>query len=165
VLARRRVEPAYRPAVGGRGRRTQGGDRVGCGVADPVRHAARDHGGANVGEAGGAGVHQARRRGLYPALRRAQLRRVNMHSLRHSFASALIAAGTPVTEVQHYVGHASPTSRSGCIRTGSSKRRPTRSRPWARRCSARRRPGRDRYGESAGVDGHLVDTRAGATAV
>jgi integrase len=34
------------------------------------------------------------------ALQRAGLRRVNMHSLRHSFASALIMAGAPVTEVQ-----------------------------------------------------------------
>ena len=42
----------------------------------------------------------ALRRGLWPALRRAQLRTVNMHSLRHSFASALIAKGSPVTEVQ-----------------------------------------------------------------
>jgi len=46
--------------------------------------------------------------GLYPALRRAGLRRVNFHSLRHSCASALIAAGAPVTEVQHRLGHASP---------------------------------------------------------
>jgi integrase len=33
---------------------------------------------------------------------------VNFHSLRHSCASALIAAGAPVTEVQHRLGHASP---------------------------------------------------------
>jgi len=32
----------------------------------------------------------ALRYGLWSALRRAELRRVNMHSLRHSFASALI---------------------------------------------------------------------------
>ena len=50
------------------------------------------------------------RRGLYPALRRAKLRRVDMHSLRHSFASALIAQGCTVTEVQHYLGHTSPTT-------------------------------------------------------
>jgi Phage integrase family len=31
-----------------------------------------------------------------------------MHSLRHSFASALIMAGAPVTEVQHLLGHSSP---------------------------------------------------------
>jgi hypothetical protein len=36
------------------------------------------------------------------------LRRVDMHSLRHSFASALIMAGAPVTEVQHLLGHSSP---------------------------------------------------------
>ena len=35
--------------------------------------------------------------GLYPALRRAGLRRVNFHSLRHSCASAMIAAGAPIT--------------------------------------------------------------------
>ena len=46
--------------------------------------------------------------GLYPALRRAGLRRVNFHSLRHSCASAMIAAGAPITEIQHRLGHASP---------------------------------------------------------
>lgn len=50
----------------------------------------------------------ALRRGLWPALRRAGLRKVNMHSLRHSFASALIAKGSPVTEVQSILGHSSP---------------------------------------------------------
>ena len=49
------------------------------------------------------------RKGLHPALERAGLRRVDMHSLRHSFASSLIAAGAPVTEVQHLLGHSSPT--------------------------------------------------------
>ena len=48
------------------------------------------------------------RYGLWPALDRAQLRRVNIHSLRHSFASALIMAGAAVTEVQALLGHASP---------------------------------------------------------
>ncbi len=51
----------------------------------------------------------ALRYGLWPALRRAGLRRVNMHSLRHSFASALLASGRPITEVQHLLGHSSPT--------------------------------------------------------
>jgi integrase len=37
----------------------------------------------------------ALRYGLWPAFSRAGLRRVNMHSLRHSFASALIMAGAP----------------------------------------------------------------------
>ncbi|WP_424671814.1 tyrosine-type recombinase/integrase [Candidatus Binatus sp.] len=50
----------------------------------------------------------ALRRGLWPALRRAELRTVNVHSLRHSFASALIAKGSPVTEVQSILGHSSP---------------------------------------------------------
>jgi integrase len=48
------------------------------------------------------------RYGLWPALDRAELRRVNIHSLRHSFASALIMDGTPVTEVQTLLGHANP---------------------------------------------------------
>jgi integrase len=47
--------------------------------------------------------------GLFPALRAAQLRRVTMHSIRHSFATALIAAGTPIPEVQSYLGHARAT--------------------------------------------------------
>ena len=50
----------------------------------------------------------ALRYGLWPALSRAGLRRVNMHSLRHSFASALIMAGAPVTEVQSLLGHSCP---------------------------------------------------------
>jgi len=53
--------------------------------------------------------HIVLRSGLYPALKRAKLRRVDMHSLRHSFASGLIAQGASVTEVQAYLGHASPT--------------------------------------------------------
>lgn len=45
---------------------------------------------------------------FYPALTRARLRRVTFHTLRHSCASAMIAAGAPVTEVQHRLGHANP---------------------------------------------------------
>ncbi|MGD0072806.1 MAG: tyrosine-type recombinase/integrase [Candidatus Binataceae bacterium] len=45
---------------------------------------------------------------FYPALSRARLRRVTFHTLRHSCASAMIAAGAPVTEVQHRLGHANP---------------------------------------------------------
>ena len=45
---------------------------------------------------------------FYPTLARARLRRVTFHTLRHSCASALIAAGAPVTEVQHRLGHANP---------------------------------------------------------
>jgi len=46
--------------------------------------------------------------GLWPALSRAGLRRVGMHSLRHSFAPALIIAGAPVTGVQSLLGRSSP---------------------------------------------------------
>src|SRR5208282_2300538 len=42
---------------------------------------------------------------FYPTLARARLRRVTFHTLRHSCASAMIAAGAPVTEVQHRLGH------------------------------------------------------------
>ncbi len=45
---------------------------------------------------------------FYPALTRARLRRVTFHTLRHSCASAMIAAGAPITEVQHRLGHADP---------------------------------------------------------
>src|SRR5208282_5874438 len=45
---------------------------------------------------------------FYPALSRARLRRVTFHTLRHSCASAMIAAGAPITEVQHRLGHADP---------------------------------------------------------
>jgi len=41
-----------------------------------------------------------------PALKRAGLpARISMRSLRHSFCSALVAQGTPPTEVQEYSGH------------------------------------------------------------
>lgn len=43
-----------------------------------------------------------------PALSRARLRHVTFHTLRHSCASAMLAAGAPITEVQHRLGHASP---------------------------------------------------------
>jgi integrase len=58
----------------------------------------------------GRPMHRANalKRGLRPALRRAQLRQVTMHSLRHSCASAMIANGAVVTEVQHKLGHSSP---------------------------------------------------------
>lgn len=46
--------------------------------------------------------------GLDPALRRAGLRKVTMKTLRHSHASGLIAAGAPITEVQHRLGHSNP---------------------------------------------------------
>lgn len=45
---------------------------------------------------------------FYPALSRAKLRRVTFHTLRHSCASAMIATGAPITEVQHRLGHANP---------------------------------------------------------
>jgi len=50
----------------------------------------------------------ALRYGLWPAFKGAGLRQVNVHSLRHSFASALIMEGAAVTEVQALLGHASP---------------------------------------------------------
>jgi integrase len=45
---------------------------------------------------------------FYPALSRARLRRVTFHTLRHGCASAMIAGGAPITEVQHRLGHANP---------------------------------------------------------
>jgi len=46
--------------------------------------------------------------GLRPALKAAKLPQVSLHSLRHSFASALIMQGRPVTEVAALLGHSSP---------------------------------------------------------
>lgn len=54
--------------------------------------------------------HHTLRCGLHPLLRRAGLRTVNMHSLRHSFASMLIMEGSPVTEVSALLGHSNPTT-------------------------------------------------------
>jgi len=52
--------------------------------------------------------HHSLRVGLYPLLRRAGLRQVHFHRLRHSFASALILSGAPITEVAAVLGHSSP---------------------------------------------------------
>jgi len=49
------------------------------------------------------------KRGLWPALKRAKLRRVSFHSLRHSHASALFAAGASVPEVCARLGHRDPS--------------------------------------------------------
>jgi len=49
------------------------------------------------------------RRVWEPALRRAKVRRVVLHSLRHTFASQLIALGEDVKYVQTQLGHASAT--------------------------------------------------------
>jgi len=48
------------------------------------------------------------RQGLCPALRRAGLANANVKTLRHSYASGLIANGAPITEVQHRLGHSNP---------------------------------------------------------
>lgn len=47
-------------------------------------------------------------RGLRPALLAAKLRTVTLHSLRHTFASALIAKHAPPTEIAYLLGHSSP---------------------------------------------------------
>ncbi len=46
--------------------------------------------------------------GLYAAVRRAGVKKMNMHSLRHTYASILLSQGTPITEVSAYLGHANP---------------------------------------------------------
>ena len=48
------------------------------------------------------------RSGVYPACARAKLRRCNVKTLRHSFASGLLARGTPITMVAGMMGHANP---------------------------------------------------------
>lgn len=45
--------------------------------------------------------------GLYPALKQAGIEKdISMHSLRHTYASMLIALRRPITEVSRYLGHA-----------------------------------------------------------
>ena len=60
---------------------------------------------------GGKPLHRSQmfKLGFQPALKAAGLRHVKFHSLRHSFASALIQHGAPVTEVQHLLGHSNPS--------------------------------------------------------
>jgi hypothetical protein len=48
------------------------------------------------------------RSGLYPAIRRAEVKKLDMHALRHTFASLLLSQGTPITEVSSYLAHADP---------------------------------------------------------
>ena len=56
--------------------------------------------------------------------------RLSLHSLRHTFASFLIAKGLDVVFVSRQLGHASPTTTLGSTRTSST------------RCSTRRRRAR-----------------------
>ena len=46
--------------------------------------------------------------GVHPACRRAGLRRASVKTLRHTYASALLARGCPLTQVAHLMGHSSP---------------------------------------------------------
>jgi len=48
---------------------------------------------------------------FYPALTRARLRQVTFHSLRHSCASAMIADGAAIIEVQNQLAIVTPRSR------------------------------------------------------
>jgi integrase len=50
---------------------------------------------------------------FHPALAHARLRRVTFHSLRHSCASAMIAAGAAITEIQNQLGHSNPSITLG----------------------------------------------------
>ncbi len=45
---------------------------------------------------------------LYPAIRRAKIKKLDIHALRHTYASILLSQGTPITEVSAYLGHANP---------------------------------------------------------
>ena len=46
---------------------------------------------------------------LWRTCRRAGLRRIRWHDCRHSFASQLVTAGTPMRQVQEWLGHVSIT--------------------------------------------------------
>ncbi|HLK39244.1 MAG TPA: site-specific integrase, partial [Polyangiaceae bacterium] len=47
---------------------------------------------------------------LWVACRRAGLRRIRWHDCRHSFASQLVIAGTPLRQVQEWLGHSTITT-------------------------------------------------------
>ncbi|MBD5656446.1 MAG: tyrosine-type recombinase/integrase [Candidatus Eremiobacteraeota bacterium] len=49
------------------------------------------------------------RRDFYPPLERATLLRIHFHHLRHTAATRLAAAGTPVVQVAQLLGHVDPT--------------------------------------------------------
>jgi integrase len=71
--------------------------------------------------------------GLLPALKAAGLGHFTIHSLRHSFASSLAAAGRPSTDIAGYLGHGSadvtlriyshwfPKDRTGAIENHASR--------------------------------------------
>ncbi len=48
------------------------------------------------------------RSALYPAIRAAKVKKLDMHALRHTFASLLLSQGTSIPEVSSYLGHADP---------------------------------------------------------
>jgi len=47
---------------------------------------------------------------LRSACRRAGLRRIGWRDIRHSFASQLVMAGTPLRQVQEWLGHSTITT-------------------------------------------------------
>jgi site-specific recombinase XerD len=60
---------------------------------------------------------------FYPAAKRAERRKLNVRELRHSYASALIAEGRPVTEAQHLMGHPTPVTSTATSSTHSNSRK------------------------------------------
>jgi integrase len=59
------------------------------------------------------------RAGLRPVLKAAGIRTVNFHSLRHSYASALLASGVDVVKVSKVLGARGPDDHDRSTRTSS----------------------------------------------
>lgn len=58
---------------------------------------------------------------FYSYLNKAHLPKVNLHSLRHSFATTMVESGASITEVQQLLGHADVITTKGYVQTNISR--------------------------------------------
>ncbi len=58
---------------------------------------------------------------LYFYLKKAQLPKVTLHSMRHSFATMMAESGTPITQIQQLLGHADVGTTKGYVQSNISR--------------------------------------------